>query len=310
MHGEGEPFAVADAVLADAPPRGVFPVCEVLRARLHPDAHGDLPAFQDGRFGRLLHVSPEADDHGVGVAPHPDGVGLLLFGHALSLAAHGIQGADPSAVAQRQDGDLALLPELGVAAVLLHGLVEHLGGGGAVDVAATAEDVQDPFLTGEPGEDAGLDGGEVTHGEGLPIGGDESRADELGQGVRHVAVAELQRLDVVLLQAGPGEVKVGDVVLRKILHLHQAPGPAAGPGSVELQQAVHPSVGAYAVEHRLVLRVGRLAHLRPDLEDAAHPLVGSRGEDLGEVLLREGVQGDADGLGEPRLELAHAVGVG
>ena len=194
--------------------------------------------------------------------------------------------------------------------MLLHGDVEHLGGRGAVDVAALAEGVEHPLLAGEPGQHPRLDRAEVAHREGPAIARDEGRADELRQGVRHALVAELQHLQVAVLEGLAGEVEVGDVVLREVLQLDEPSGPAAGPRALELEQAPDAVVGADAVEHRLVLGVGGLAQLRADVEDAQHPLVAGDPAELRQVLLREGVHVDAQLCGQPVLELGDAVGIG
>ena len=137
----------------------------------------------DALLGGVLDLAPELDDLRVGCAPFAYRVRLLLLGHALALASHGVEGAHASAVAEGQDGDLAFLSELGVGAVLLDRDVEHLGGGLAVDVLAGPEGVEHPVFSCDPSEDSSLDGAEVANDEGLALRGHEGCADELGEGI-------------------------------------------------------------------------------------------------------------------------------
>ena len=106
-----------------------------------------------------------------------------------------------------------------------------------------------------------------------------------------------------------GQVEVLDVILREVLHLDEAPGPAAGPGSVELHESAGPVVCSGHLEHGLVFLVGGLSHLGPDLEDSLDAGVIRGGLDVGDVLLVEGVEADAEGLGQPALELRDGVGI-
>ena len=100
------------------------------------------------------------------------------------------------------------------------------------------------------------------------------------------------------------------MILREVLQLHDAPGPAAcAVRSVELEHPADAVVGARAVEHGGVFLVGCFAEGLPDLEDAA---------DLRrDVLPEQGADGrlvEAAGqvyalAGEPAAQLDEAAGV-
>ena len=263
-------------------------------------------AAYEGGLQRL----PEPHDVRVGLAPVPHDLAFLVLGEPQALSAHSLKGGDPSPVAEGEDGDLSLLAQIRVAPVLLHRHVEHLAGGGAVYVAALPEHVQAPVLSCQPRGDPRLDGAEVADREGLALGGHKGRPDELRYRVRHVAVAELEEVGVALHKGLPCEVKVLDVVLGQVLHLHQPPRPSARPRPVELKEPVDAPVRADTPLYRLVFLVAGLAQLHPYLKRPAfgRPLGGGLHK-RGDRLLVEPRYGRSEPSRQPFPELGDAVRV-
>ena len=114
----------------------------------------------------------------IGFAPlaHQRRQFLFLYPHL--QRAHGRQRADRAAVAEGEFGDLPLLPQVAVLAVLLDGHMEHLRSAGTVDVPAALKHFQPPLLAREPGDDARFDGAEVRDDEPTAGPGNEGRADQ------------------------------------------------------------------------------------------------------------------------------------
>ena len=128
--------------------------------------------------------------------------------------------------------------------------MEHGRRRGFVYLAVGAEHVEPPALVGQPGDYPRFDSAEIRHDEGVSLFGDEGRADQLRKGVRHIAVKHFKRFRITLMHQAPGQIEVGKVVLRQVLHLYEAPGPSSGTvRAVELQQPVYASIGAYGVLH-------------------------------------------------------------
>ena len=139
-------------------------------------AHAGL--FPYGGHGGVLHLRPEADDVRVGLAPLAYQRRQFLFREPHLQRAHGRQRADRAAVAEGEFGDLPLLPQVAVLAVLLDGHMEHLRSAGTVDVPAALKHFQPPLLAREPGDDARFDGAEVRDDEAAARAGNEGRADQ------------------------------------------------------------------------------------------------------------------------------------
>ena len=159
---------------------------------------------------------------------------------------------------------------MAVASVFLNGHTEHLRGRGAVNIAAIAEHVQHPVLGCYPGNHTRLYGGEVAHVQYVAGRGYKGRAYQLTQYLRDVGVVQLKVLQVAGPHQCAGIADVGQVVLGQVLHLHQPPRPAPRPcGAIELEQAVDASVIADTVQHGLILLIGCLGHLTPQLHDTA-----------------------------------------
>ena len=73
--------------------------------------------------------------------------------------------SDSAAISAGERRDLALLPQLPVDAVLHDRYVIHHRGRLAIDVFPRSKRIQDPVLTGEPCDHAGLDGAKVRDDE-------------------------------------------------------------------------------------------------------------------------------------------------
>ena len=234
-----------------------------------PDMHGLSFPFAHSGQRRVFAHAPESAYGRVGLPPALLDVRQILLGYAHLQRAHGLQRALAAAIAQGQGGDLATLPQVRVLAVLLHGHVEHLAGRRAVYVLAGQEGVEHPLFAGEPGHHARLDGAVVGDGVDLARRGDEGRPDQLRQRVRHAAKAQLQHFSVKVLHAVPREGQAVQVVLRQVLRLHDAPGPATGAARAVVE---HHAPHAVVVAHRglqgvVFFRAG-LAHQLPQLQ---HP---------------------------------------
>ena len=103
----------------------------------------------------------------------------FLFGKPHLKSAHRFQRTDRAAISESQFCDLALLSEMAVHAVLFNRNLKHLACGRTVDIAAVLKDLCPPVLSGEPGNDARLDCGEVCHIELLTISRDKRRPYQL-----------------------------------------------------------------------------------------------------------------------------------
>lgn len=182
-----------------------------------------------------------------------DGLELVL-GDAHVQGAHGFEGANGAVVAARQDRDLAFLSQVGVGAVFGDGGAEHAGGGFAVDVFASCEGCQGAGFSGEPGDDAGFDRGEVSDDEPVTGGGDEGGPHELAEHVGHGRVEQLEGFEVAGAGKLAGLVQVGHVVAGQVVDLDEAAcEPAGASCPVELDQAPGAAVDAAGVLHGLVL---------------------------------------------------------
>ena len=124
----------------------------------------------------------------IGDAPLLDKGLEFGFFKALVKGAHGDECAGGSAVAEGEFCDFSFLSEMVVLSMPLYRDMEHGGGGGAVDVFVVFEGLDAPGFTGDVGEDAGFDGGEVGNDEFVAGCGNEGGADQLGEGVRDVFV--------------------------------------------------------------------------------------------------------------------------
>ena len=270
--------------------------------------------------GGPLQFLPESHDLRGGLSPSPDDLAHLLLGHAgvhravhalpRLVAAKGFQCSDTSAVAERELCDLSLLPEIAVLTVLDHRNMEHLRGGGAVDVAAVAEDLHAPFLSGEPRCDASLDRGEVGHHQLASRLRYDAGADELGQDAGHVVVQARERIVVSGADELPRLGKIGQVVLDEILDLKQPPSPASGVRAEELHRPVDVRVGVGgAPEHGVVLGGAGLGKHGAD----GHKLLGLLRLELrhhvGNGLLVEGHDIQPLLLTEPAFDLCNGARV-
>ena len=132
----------------------------------------------DTGFRRIVHRPPKIGDVWVGTAPCAHQRFQFLLWNAHVQCSHRLQRTDRPAVAQGQLRDLAFLPQMTVDTMFFHRNMEHLGGGGAVDVAAPGEHLLPPLLPGDPGDDPCLDCGEVGHEEPAPRPGDKGGADQ------------------------------------------------------------------------------------------------------------------------------------
>ena len=173
----------------------------------------------------------------------------------------------------------------------------------------SAEYLKDPLFARQPCQDSGLDGAEVADCEGLAFRCYECRSDELAQRVRNVAVADLYHVEVAFLQELACKVDVADVVLREVLHLDEASGPAACPGTVELEESAYASVGSHDLLHGLVFRRAGLVELRADVQYSLHVFVVCGLLYVGQVVFSECVKLEPCAFADPCLELCGAVRV-
>ena len=191
----------------------------------------------DAGGGGTVYIPPELHDAGVGLPPCVHQGLQLLLGQAVVQRTHGFQRPHRAAVAQGQLGDLALLPEMAVDPMFDHGDMEHLAGRSAVDVTALGEYLLPPLLPSDPGDDPRFDGRKVRHEEAASRLGDKGGADQFGEHQRDRIVEQLHGVKAPVPHQRPGLFQIGQMVLRKVLHLDEPPGKSAGSiGSVELDQ--------------------------------------------------------------------------
>ena len=115
----------------------------------------------------------------------------------------------------RNTGKFSLLPflaQMAVFSMFYHVAVEHTGCGSTVNVPALGEHLLPPLLSGEPGNDPGLDCGEVGHDELPTVLRHKGGADELGQGVRHILIEHLHGGEVAGAHYRAGLFQIGNVV--------------------------------------------------------------------------------------------------
>ncbi len=151
--------------------------------------------------------------------------------------------------------------------MLFHRHAKHFGSGAAVNVAALSKDVQHPVFASQPRDNAGFNRGKVAHVESVARCGYKGRTDQFTKYVGRVAVVIGKFFQIAALYQAAGVVQAGQVVLRQVLHLHQATGPAASPGgAIKLQQAVYTSVVAYAFQHSRILLTAGFGHILAQLD--------------------------------------------
>ena len=151
-----------------------------------------------------------------------------------------------------------------------------------------------------------LDRGEVGHHEPVPVGGDESGADQLAKGVENGVVEQLDHIKV----SGPHETsglgQVGQVVAGQVLDLDEVASETPGvPCPVELEEPPPAPITTCHMLHRLVLFHRRLRELTAQLEDFTH-LTSSGVERARDFVFRQRLQGRAMG-DKPVLELDRAI---
>ena len=197
---------------------------------------------------------------------------------------------------------------MAVNAVFDHGDMEHLAGRSAVDVTALGEHLLPPLLSGDPGDDPRFDGRKVRHEEAASRLGDKGGANQFGKHQRDGIVEQLHGVKAPVPHQCPGLFQIGQMVLRKVLHLDEPPGKSAGSvGSVKLDQ---PTGAVIRTDHRLhggVFLDAAFGQLLPQGQGQLHLALrmeqkfqyGCFGEGLGfHTLFRQ-----------PRFELGGAVGV-
>ena len=268
----------------------------------------DGPVLCDGGLGRQLAGPPELHDVRVGVPPHVDDALQLVLRDGAVLV-HALHGSDASLVAAGKHGDLALLPEAAVHAVLHDRHVVHHGSGGTIHVAAVPEGLQRPLLTGQPCDHAGFDGREVRDDEPAAVRRDEGRPDQLGEDEGCLPEEGLHGVEVTGSGELSGQIEIRQRVLREVVRLHQSASPAPGAvGSVELEDPAKAVILADGCQHRAVLGHAGLAERRSDLQHPPDVLRKISGQRFRDGVLRDA--GHLDALaGQPFLQLGQAVRV-
>ena len=178
---------------------------------------------------------------------------------------------------------------MAVLAVLLDRNAEHPAGAFTVDVPAFMKDLGTPLFMRKMAEHTGFDGAEVADDEFVTWSRDERGPDQFRQHTGDGVIQHVQHLIVASLHKIPRLPQILHVVLREILQLDQASGPAAtAVGSVKLEHSVAASVSADRVLHRLVFADGALGELQSQGQHFREVL--RRGFDHGgDVFLPEGV---------------------
>ena len=267
-------------------------------------------AAPKGRVGGRLGLAPQRLDALVGVAPHAHHLGQLRLGDAHGERAHALERLGAALVAQRQRGHLAALAQ--ILAYLVDRHAEHAARRRLVDLPVAAEDVEHPLLAGEPREHASLDRTEVRHREDVPLAGHEHGAHEGLERVLDVAVEQLQRLGVALAGERAGIVQgvAREAPAGEVLQLHQAAGPAARRGPVELEAAPQPPVGAGGVAGDGVLLDAALGARQAQPDRLAGERVAALAGRLGLERLAPAALDRAAPPLQPLEQLRGAVGVG
>jgi hypothetical protein len=142
-----------------------------------------------------------------------------------------------------------------------------------------------PLFTREPGQDAALDGGEVTGDEPVPRRGAYNPALDVAHDCQRRS--ELAHFGKITGEdRGDRAVDVLGLRLLEILRLEPAPGPASRGSGVEDQRAAESAVRIHAREQTLEL-VGRCAAtFLPELEHAANHVTWGVREDGAHGALR------------------------
>ena len=271
-------------------------------------AHADAILPLDHLRSGIAQRVPELYDVGIRRAPRIYQRLHFLLRH---LCAHGFERANSAPVAAGQHCLLAFLPVLVVGMPLDDGLLrdmEHAAGRGLVDFTLATKLLQHPFFARQPCQHTRLDSREVRHDKTASIPGDECRADQFGEGARHGAEQKLQLCLVAAFDDVSGQGEIGQVVLGKVLGLHETARPAKGTRRApELQQAMDPPVLADASCHGFVLLYAGPGQFQPQLQQLFHDPLR-----LGGFLLHDALGQALHGhihIGEPCLELAHAAGI-
>ena len=188
--------------------------------------------------------------------------------------------------------------------------MEHLLGGGLVDFAVCIENLHTPLLARQPGDNARLDGAKVSHNKPAALPGNERGADKLRQCARNVVEEELQGLKVSRGHKLPRgiEVTVRHFILREVLHLHQAAGPASrARGAVELSQSTNTAVRARGPQHCTVFLSRNLRKARTNVEHLVYLCAACVRAHAGDTLFVETLDLNSGRVLNPALELRSAL---
>ena len=128
---------------------------------------------------------------------------------------------------------------MAVDAVLLDRHPEHGTGAGTVNVAALSKDLLTPRFAGKPCNDAGFNSTEVGNEELGTFPWNKGGTDKLAERIRDILIQKLNCIEVAGAHQPTGLLQVGQMILRQVLHLDKATGPAAR--SVSTIELEHPT---------------------------------------------------------------------
>lgn len=112
-------------------------------------------------FDRLVQSPSVCDNAGIRLTPHVHQQLKLILHQPHAQGIHGFQRADRAAVARGELGDFTFLAQVTVDTMLFYGHLEHLTGGGTVNIFSIVEDLGTPLFSCKMGQHSRLNGAEV-----------------------------------------------------------------------------------------------------------------------------------------------------
>ena len=155
--------------------------------------------------------------------------------------------------------------------MLDHGDTEHLRGRCTVNIATLFKGVDTPLLPGEPGKHSGFDCGKVSHNEPTARFRNEGGTDQLRKHPRGGIVQQINQVELLIFNEVTGKVQILDMVLGKVLDLHQSAGPSArSVRSIKLEQSMNSTIRADRAFNGFILFHRGLCHQKPELQHLQH----------------------------------------
>ena len=185
---------------------------------------------------------------------------------------------------------------------------EHLRCGSAIDIPAFRKGVKPPLLPGKPRQHPCLNCGKVCHDK--PAAGlwHKGCPNQFRQYFRGGFIEQIQIFKPLLFYQTAGKIQIRDVILGKVLYLHQASSPAPrAVRSIKLKQAMHPAVRADRALNGFILFHTGLCHQKTEFQYFQNFSVRLRDQPFDRLfiqLLRFHTM-----LGKPTLNLRRRIGI-